>query len=66
MSSLKDIEKAVRSLSAHELEVFRRWFIEYDANAWDEQFERDATAGKLEGLAAEALQDLREGRCKDL
>jgi len=38
----------------------------FDAEVWDQQFEEDVAAGRLEQLAEEALQDLRAGRCTDL
>jgi hypothetical protein len=66
MSTVKDIEAAVSNLSQQELSAFRAWFAEFDAEAWDRQFERDVGAGRLDGLADEALRDLREGRCTDL
>jgi hypothetical protein len=66
MSTVSEIEQAVRQLSEQELATFRAWFAEYDAQLWDEQFERDVVAGKLDALANEALDDLRNGRCTDL
>lgn len=66
MSDVKEIEAAVSKLSREELSAFRRWFVEYDADAWDKQFEQDVTAGRLDSLGDEALQNLREGRCTDL
>jgi len=48
------------------LAEFRAWFAEYDAELWDFQIERDVAAGRLDRLAEEALEDLREGRCKEL
>jgi len=66
VSTIKEIESAVRKLSREELSAFRSWFTEFDAEAWDKQFEQDAKAGRLDKLADEALQDLREGRCTDL
>jgi hypothetical protein len=63
MTSVKQIEEAVVSLSAAELAAFRSWFAEFDADAWDRQIEADATAGRLDGLAAEAIEDLRASRC---
>jgi len=66
MSTVKEIETAVSKLSRDELSAFRSWFSEFDAEAWDKQFEQDVKAGRLDALADEALQDLREGRCKDL
>lgn len=66
MSTVHDIEAAVSRLSRQELAVFRDWFSEFDASAWDRQFEADVRAGHLDALADEAISDLREGRCRDL
>jgi hypothetical protein len=66
MSTVSEIEQAVSQLLPQELSLFRAWFAEYDAQLWDEQFERDVAAGKLDALASEALEDLRSGRCTDL
>jgi hypothetical protein len=66
MSSVKDIETAVSKLSHEDLSSFRRWFADFDAEAWDRHFEQDAKAGRLDGLAEEALRDLDAGRCTDL
>ncbi|MFP5406846.1 MAG: hypothetical protein ACLGHY_11090 [Gammaproteobacteria bacterium] len=57
MRNAKSIEKAVEALPPSELAEFRRWFAEFDAAAWDKQIEQDAAAGKLDRLAAEALDD---------
>ena len=66
MSTVPEIEDAVRLLPRGSLAEFRDWFYRFDAEAWDRQFEEDVLAGRLNELAEEALQDLREGRCKDL
>ena len=66
MSTVHEIEAAVSKLSREELRTFRDWFSEFDAAAWDKQFEADAAAGRLDALADEALRDLREGRCTKL
>jgi len=63
---LKEIEKAISQLSPQDLREFRRWFAEFDAEAWDKQFESDVTTGKLDKLAEKALKHLREGNCTDL
>jgi hypothetical protein len=52
-------------LPKRDLARFRKWFAEYDAAAWDLQFERDVAAGRLDALAREALKDLRADRCTD-
>ena len=66
MSNLQEIESAVSQLTKEELAAFRVWFAEFDAEIWDRQFEEDVAAGRLDGLAEQALQHLREGRCTDL
>lgn len=66
MSSVQEIQEAVRQLPNDDLAAFREWFAEFDAALWDQQFEADVSAGRLDRLAEEALKDLREGRCTDL
>jgi hypothetical protein len=65
MSTIQQIEDAVRQLSAEERAAFRAWFAEFDAEEWDRQLEADVSAGRLDWLVEEARQDLREGRCTD-
>jgi hypothetical protein len=65
MSTLEEIKDAVRQLSPKELAAFRMWFARLDAAAWDRQIEEDVAAGRLDALADEAIDDLREGRCTD-
>lgn len=66
MSTILEIEQAVRQLPAEDLAAFRAWFAEFDAGVWDRQFEEDVAAGRLDALADEALEDLHHGRCTDL
>ena len=62
MTKIEDIEKAVEQLSPEELARFRAWFEEFDARAFDEEIERDAKAGKLDKLMAEARANHAAGR----
>jgi hypothetical protein len=66
MSTIQEIEDAIRKLPAEGLVEFRAWFAEFDAAAWDREFEDDVATGRLDDLAEQALRDLREGRCTDL
>jgi hypothetical protein len=66
MSTIQEIEAAVTSLSSEDLSRFREWFFEFDARVWDRQFEADVAAGRLDGLAEEALAEHREGRTRPL
>lgn len=61
-----EIERAVEQLSPEELANFRRWFVEFDAAAWDAQIEADAAAGKLDALAEEALAEYRAGKAREI
>lgn len=66
MSTVPEIENAVRMLSPEQLAAFRAWFAEFDNQAWDADFEQDVAEGRLDDLADEALRDLSDGRCTDL
>ena len=66
MGKIEKIEQEVRSLSPEELAQFRAWFLEYDWAAWDREIERDAQAGRLDKLAAEALRDHAAGKTTPL
>jgi len=50
VATVEEIEEAIQGLSTRELAKFRTWFAEF------------AAAGRLDALADEALEDLREGR----
>ena len=66
MATLEDIEKAVTELPADQLAKFRAWFEEYEATRFDQRIERDATSGRLDRLAEQALADFRAGRIREL
>jgi hypothetical protein len=66
MTEVSEIAAAVAKLSREDLSVFRDWFQQFDADAWDQRFAADVAAGRLDALADEALRDLREGRCTKL
>jgi uncharacterized protein (DUF433 family) len=55
-----------RIVISQELRAFREWFIEYDAEAWERQFESDVHNGKLDELATRALRDHKMGQASDL
>ena len=64
--TIQELEQAITELSQKELARFREWFEEFDAQAWDEQFERDAKSGKLDKFANKAITDFRAGKAKEL
>ena len=66
MSTIQEIEDAIRQLSPEDLAAFRAWFAEFDAGLWDRQIQADVSTGRLDALAEEALEDFRNGRCTEL
>lgn len=64
--AIETIEMAVQNLPPAGLAEFRRWFAEFDSSNWDTQIESDATSGKLDALAAEALAEYRSGTAREL
>ena len=66
MSTVNEIENAIKSLTLQELAEFRQWYIAVDSDSWDQQIAIDSETGKLDFLLEEALEDTREGRTKVL
>jgi hypothetical protein len=66
MLTAEVVERAVIQLSPQELDKFRQWFAEFEADSWDAQIEADAAAGKLDALAEEALAEYRNGQAREL
>jgi hypothetical protein len=65
MSTIEQLEAAVKQLSPEDRAAFRAWFARFDAEEWDRQLEADVAAGRLDWLVAEAIQDRDAGRCTD-
>jgi hypothetical protein len=66
MTTTEDIKKAVEQLAPRELARFRAWFETFDAQRFDTAIERDASAGRLDALAEEALAAHRAGPSREL
>ena len=66
MTELERIEKAIQTLDREQLAAFQRWFDDFLAEQWDHALEKDASAGRLDALADEALKEFNDGRCKEL
>jgi hypothetical protein len=62
MTRLEQIQSSIEKLSAEEIAKLREWLDELDARLFDDKIERDAKAGKLDKLAAEARSNLKSGR----
>ena len=66
MTKVEKLEREVQNLSPTQLEAFREWFREYDADEWDRQIEEDVRAGRMDKLAEEALAEYKDGATKEL
>jgi hypothetical protein len=64
MTKVEELERDIATLSDKELGEFRRWYAEFDGEAWDLQIEADAQSGALDRLADEALADHAAGRSR--
>jgi hypothetical protein len=64
--TVQDLEKAVAQLPPEELAAFRAWFEAFNAARFDERIALDASSGRLDRLADEALADHRRGRSREL
>jgi hypothetical protein len=56
----------VQQLGRDDLAVFREWFSAFEAAEWDAQIERDITAGKLDKLASEGIEEFKAGTTRSL
>ncbi len=66
MTRLERIEADIRALNPDELRRLAEWLEELRAEQWDAQIERDAKAGRLDKLIAEAEADIAAGRVTPL
>ena len=61
MTHVQRLQHEIQTLTPAEYASLRDWLEAYDARQWDRQLAEDAAAGKLDALAAEALDELRRG-----
>ena len=66
MTTIDDIKDAVSKLAPGDLAHFRAWFEAFEEARFDQKIERDAQAGKLDGLAEQAAADYRQGRAREI
>jgi len=66
MTKVEKLENEVQRLNPDELAAFRDWFRRYDSDEWDKEIERDASAGRLDKLAEEAIAAHKAGRTREL
>lgn len=66
MLSVQAIEDAIQQLPENDLIELRNWFDQFNESLWDQKIERDASAGKLDHLAAEALAEYYAGKATEI
>ncbi|QCS49422.1 hypothetical protein FEK30_08200 [Picosynechococcus sp. PCC 11901] len=66
MTSLVEIEAAIKNLSENEIRHLSEWIQTYLAEQWDQQLEMDFNTGKLDQLIAKAEADITNNQVKDL
>jgi hypothetical protein len=65
MSTVMEIEKAIEKLPPDELFELTHWISSRFSDEWDRQIEIDISSGRLDDLAAEALQEYRAGGSRE-
>ena len=66
MTTVTQLQQAILGLSETEYTELRRWLLDQDWERWEREFEEDVYAGRLDALAAEALEAKARGQLKDL
>jgi hypothetical protein len=66
MSTVVEIEAAIRQLPPIEARKLSDWLITYLDDAWDQQMQSDAENGKLDRLIARAESAIAAGQLVDM
>ena len=66
MTTVTEIQQAIMNLSKAEYAELFRWVLDRDWEEWDREIEEDVAAGRLDFLAAEALEAKRQGTLREL
>jgi hypothetical protein len=62
MSTVQEIESAIKKLKPQEIRAVGDWLDELREELWDRQIESDAKAGRLDKMIAKAKADYRGGK----
>jgi hypothetical protein len=62
MSSIQEIEEAIAKLPREDFVRLRERIQQRFDDEWDEQFEKDVAAGRLDRFGEQALSEHRAGR----
>jgi hypothetical protein len=66
MSTLTEIEAAIKKLPEGEIRQLAVWLQTYLDETWDRQIEADLESGKLDNLIAKAEADIAANNLRDL
>ena len=66
MSTVQEIESAIKRLDDKELGHLSGWLEDYLAEKWDQRFAADVVSGKLDKLGEAADRAFEQGRCRRL
>ena len=66
MTKVTELQRAILDLSETEYGEFVRWLRDQDWERWEQEFDRDVQAGKLDSLADEALEARAKGQLEAL
>ena len=66
MSTVRQIEAAIKKLPPADVTRVARWLAEYEAKLWDEQIEADAKSGRLDKLWQKAKREIASGKTRPL
>jgi hypothetical protein len=65
MDRVEEIESAIQGLPPQEYERLVEWFRAREQARWDEQMDRDSSAGKLDFLFEEAERESAQGLLRE-
>lgn len=66
MTTVQEIQAAIKSLSYDEFSDLKNWILELDWEQWDKQIQEDSVSGKLDFLIDEALTEKAQNKLQEL
>ena len=65
MTTIKEIQAAIQSLSPDDFTYLRKWMMELDWQQWNQEIEADSNLGKLDFLIDEALIEKAQNKLQE-
>ena len=65
MDRVEEIEAAIQGLPPEDYKRLVQWFLAREQARWDEQMDRDSSAGKLDFLFEEADRESAQGLLRE-